>query len=193
MSRLRRGEITVEQGPRDVATVLERCAEARDISAGWFDPWALPGGIDPTGLVKGWATQRATDILRHAGLAAAMVNGAGDIACFGQPEPGRPWTVGIVDPHDTTRIAVSIPVTAAVATSGVTERGEHIYDVQRRRYAARLMSVTVTGPDLAIADALATAAVARGQEGIEALNRRGLYEAFAFGRSAASRALAAEH
>jgi thiamine biosynthesis lipoprotein len=179
MSRIRRGELTVEQAPRDVAVVLERCAEARDLSDGWFDPWALPGGVDPTGLVKGWATQRAAGILQNAGLAAAMVNGAGDIACFGQPEPGRPWTVGIVDPHDATRIAVSIPITAAVATSGTTERGEHIYDVQRRRYAAQLISVTVTGPDLAIADALATATAARGREGIDAVNRGGLYAALA--------------
>ena len=30
-------------------------AQARDASGGWFDPWAMPGGYDPTGLVKGWA------------------------------------------------------------------------------------------------------------------------------------------
>ena len=28
------------------------------MSGGWFDPWAMPGGVDPTGLVKGWAVDR---------------------------------------------------------------------------------------------------------------------------------------
>jgi thiamine biosynthesis lipoprotein len=175
MSRLRRGDITVEQAPPDVAIVLQHCATARDLSGGWFDPWALPDGLDPTGLVKGWATQRAADTLKAAGMDAAMVNGAGDIACFGQPEPGRPWTVGVMDPYDATAIAFTVPVTHAIATSGVTQRGEHIYDVHRREYGARLASATVLGPDLAIADALATALAARGpgKALVNAPSRRG--------------------
>lgn len=177
MSRLRRGDITVEQAPPDVAIVLGLCATARDLSNGWFDPWAVPGGLDPTGLVKGWATQRAADTLEAAGMAAAMVNGAGDIACFGRPEPGRPWTVGIVDPHNSSAIIRTVPVTHGIATSGATQRGEHIYDVHRRRYAARLASATVLGPNLAIADALATALAARGPDGVAAVNSLAGYEA----------------
>ena len=59
ISRLRSGQITDAQAPAEVAEVLERCAAARELSGGWFDPWAMPGGIDPTGFVKGWAAQRA--------------------------------------------------------------------------------------------------------------------------------------
>ena len=54
---------------------------------GWFDPWAMPGGVDPTGYVKGWATQRAIDVLVMPGITSAVVNAAGDIASFGDPVP----------------------------------------------------------------------------------------------------------
>ena len=47
ISRLRRGEITCAQAPAEVSEVLEQCAIARELSGGWFDPWAMPGGIDP--------------------------------------------------------------------------------------------------------------------------------------------------
>ena len=99
MSRLRRGEMHVDDAGDDVQTVLELCRGARAVSAGWFDPWALPGGVDPTGLVKGWATQEALSVLKSAGVAAAMINGGGDVATFGQPFPERPWVIGIQDPE----------------------------------------------------------------------------------------------
>lgn len=57
VSRLRRGEITLEEAPAPVAEVLALCRTAREVSHGWFDPWAMPGGVDPTGLVKGWPQQ----------------------------------------------------------------------------------------------------------------------------------------
>ena len=99
MSRLRRGEIRLEEAPPEVAEVLALCENARALSAGWFDPWRLPGGVDPTGLVKGWAAQRALGVLKKAGLAGAMVNAGGDIAVFGEPAPGEPWRMGIRDPR----------------------------------------------------------------------------------------------
>ena len=61
VSRLRRGEIGLGDAPPEVAEVLELCRRAREASDGWFDPWAMPGGVDPTGLVKGWAVERALD------------------------------------------------------------------------------------------------------------------------------------
>jgi hypothetical protein len=60
-----------------MAEVLECCARAREISDGWFDPWAMPGGIDPTGYVKGWAAQCALSALVSSGIRGAMVNAVG--------------------------------------------------------------------------------------------------------------------
>jgi len=83
VSRLRRGEITSAQAPAEVSEVLEQCAIARELSGGWFDPWAMPGGIDPTGYVKGWAAQRALGAFRASSIYGAIVNAAGDIASVG--------------------------------------------------------------------------------------------------------------
>src|SRR5580658_1854906 len=160
VSRLRRGEITAAQAPAEVSEVLAECAVARETSGGWFDPWALPGGVDPTGLVKGWAAERALGDLRRAGVAAAMVNAGGDVVVWGQPEPGRPWRVGIRHPDDGSRCLCVVPTAAAVATSGTYERGAHVFDPHTGRPSAAVVSATVVGSDLALADALATGLVA---------------------------------
>ena len=85
VSRLRRGEITSAQAPAEVAEVLARCAVARDLSGGWFDPWAVPGGFDPSGYVKGWAAQNALAAFRASGICGVLVNAAGDIASSRRP------------------------------------------------------------------------------------------------------------
>ncbi len=71
VSRLRRGEITSAQVPGEVAEILALCAAARELSAGWFDPWAVPGGFDPSGYVKGWAAQNALGAFRRRASAAS--------------------------------------------------------------------------------------------------------------------------
>lgn len=168
VSRLRRGEIGLDDAPPQVAEVLRLCRAARAMSGGWFDPWAMPGGIDPTGLVKGWAAARALEDLRAAGAPAAMVNAAGDVAAFGRPDGARPWQVGIGDPLRGDRLAWTATVHAALATSGSCQRGPHILDPHTGTAARGIICATVFGPDLALADALATAVVAGG---VRALRR----------------------
>lgn len=171
ISRLRRGELTVGEAPDEIADVLGLCAEAKRVSGGWFDPWRMPGGVDPTGLVKGWAAQRAADALREAGAEAAMVNAAGDIVTFGEPEPGRPWHVGIRDPRAPDRIAwVVSSRNGGIATSAAYERGDHVLDPHTGAPARAAISATVTGPDLALADALATGLFAAGVAGLELID-----------------------
>ena len=139
VSRLRRGEIELEQAPPEVAQVLELCRRAREASQGWFDPWLMPGGLDPTGLVKGWAAERALQELRRAGLPGALINAGGDIAVFGEPEPGEPWRIGIRDPRDEQRIVLTVELrgAGAVATSGAYERGEHVLQPHGRGAGSR--------------------------------------------------------
>src|SRR5215472_17093561 len=66
VSRFRRGEAALGQMPPEFTEVMRECRAAKRASGGWFDPWAMPGGFDPTGLVKGWATERALAELRGA-------------------------------------------------------------------------------------------------------------------------------
>ena len=156
VSRLRRGEAAPGQMPPEFTEVLRECRAAKEASGGWFDPWAMPGGFDPTGLVKGWATERALEELRGAGLSGALINGGGDVAVFGSPADGHRWRVGIRHPWRADALACVIETDAAVATSGPYERGAHLIDPATGRAVSRAASATVTGPSLALADALAT-------------------------------------
>jgi len=164
MSRLRRGELPMTEAPPEIPPVLDLCDAARELSGGWFDPWAMPGGVDPTGLVKGWAVERALDVLGDAGVPAALLNGGGDIAALGRPTAGGRWRIGIRHPWRADALACVVAVDHAVATSGAYERGPHLLDPRSGRPAPAAASATVTGPSLAIADALATALAVGGDE-----------------------------
>jgi thiamine biosynthesis lipoprotein len=177
VSRLRAGEISVAQAPAEVADVLGHCAVARELTGGWFDPWAMPGGIDPTGYVKGWAAQNALAAFSAEGIAGAIVNAAGDIATAGGLGPGQPFRIGIADPSSPRRLAEIIELTGAIATSGSYERGSHLIDPHSRRPAARAASASVTGPDLGLADALATALAVAGTPGLAFIEPLDNYEA----------------
>ena len=178
LSRLRRGEATIAELPTEVATVLGLCERARAASRGWFDPWAMPGNVDPTGLVKGWAAEQALAVLVRAGISAAMVNAGGDLRVHDRPSPAEPWRVGIRHPWRVDALACIIEADAAVATSGAYERGEHLIDPHSGKPTTRAASATVTGPSLAIADALATALVVAGADEIGFVTSLAGYDAY---------------
>ena len=177
VSQLRRGEITSAQAPAEVAEVLGQCAIARELSGGWFDPWAMPAGLDPTGYVKGWAAQKALGAFRASGICGAIVNAAGDIASLGGLGPGQPFRIGIADPFSPRRLAEIVYLTGAIATSGTYERGRHLIDPHTGRAIARAASASVTGPDLGLADALATAVAVAGAPGLDLVETLDGYEA----------------
>jgi thiamine biosynthesis lipoprotein len=187
MSRLRRGEVTLHVMPPEVAGVLDACRRAWALSDGWFDPWALPGGVDPTGYVKGWAAERALDTLRKSDVAAAVVNAAGDIASFGGPAPGAPFRFAVIDPFDRSRLACVVEHTGAVATSGTYERGQHLFDPHSRRAVTAAASATVTGPELGTADALSTALAVGGHEVLDRIDGLDGFEALMIGHDGARR------
>jgi thiamine biosynthesis lipoprotein len=182
VSRLRRGEITAEEAPAEVAGVIAACTAARELSGGWFDPWAMPGGFDPTGYVKGWAAQRAVAVLAPAdGVCGAMVNAAGDIASYGQMPGGQPFRIGIANPAAPRLLAEVVELAGAVATSGSYERGPHLIDPRSGAPTARAASATVTGPDLGLADALATALAVAGPDGLAFVEAIGGYAGLTIG------------
>jgi thiamine biosynthesis lipoprotein len=177
VSRLRRGEISLAQAPPEVAEVLQGCAAARELTNGWFDPWAMPGGVDPTGYVKGWAAQNALAAFSGENVRGAIVNAAGDIASIGGMGHGKPFRIGIADPVAPRRLAEIIELTGAIATSGTYERGDHLIDPRSGRAASLAASASVTGPDLGLADALATALAVAGEPGLALIEPLDGYEA----------------
>lgn len=177
MSRLRRGAASIEEVPAEVTTVLDLCATASALTGGWFDATAMPGGVDPTGLVKGWSAELALGVLQSEGVESAMVNAGGDIACHGSPGNGAPWRIGIQHPWRADAMACIVEVDRAVATSGEYERGRHLVDPIGRT-ARPPMSATVTGPSLALADAFATALAVGGDHVLPLLASLDGYEAY---------------
>jgi len=179
MSRFRRGDIGLEQAPAEIAIVLDLCSIARSVTGGWFDPFALPGGVDPTGLVKGWAAQEALRMLAGAGYRDCIINAGGDVASSGHPYGSDAWRVGIRHPASRAHLLGVVEVAGAIATSGTYERGAHLIDPHTGRRQSRLASATVVGPDLALADAAATGLAVGGDEGFDFIEALTGYEAFA--------------
>ena len=140
---------------REVETL---CAEACELSRGFFDPWALNGGFDPTGLVKGFAVERSLAILADCGVSAALVNAGGDIAVL----PDTTYRVGVRHPERSDALCGVVSVDSSIATSGIYERGNHLIHPFGGAIAA--VSATVVGGRLALADALATALAVGGTE-----------------------------
>jgi thiamine biosynthesis lipoprotein len=157
--------------------VLALCAAARRLSGGWFDPWAMPGGVDPTGYVKGWAAGQALQALHSPEVAGAVINAAGDIVAFGGPGPGQPFRFGIVDPAAPGQLLCVVEPPGALATSGTYERGAHLIDPHTGHRATRVASASVTGPDLGLADALATGLAVAGEEGLSRIEAIDGFEA----------------
>jgi thiamine biosynthesis lipoprotein len=162
ISRLGRGDIAMADCPSDVTWVLDRCAELRRETDGAFDVWAT-GTLDPSGYVKGWAVDVASAMLAARGSENHCINAGGDVRLRGVPEGGRLWQTGIAHPLVPHRLTTVIAATdAGIATSGTSERGEHIIDPRTKRGCGQLASVTVVGPDLTSADVYATTAIALG-------------------------------
>jgi thiamine biosynthesis lipoprotein len=167
--RLDRGELALGEADADTRAVLERCEELRDETGGYFDVRASTSQrLDPAGLVKGWSVDRAATLLDEAGATSYAINAGGDIRLRGGALPARVWRIGIQHPLERDRVAAFVESRdLAVATSGAYERGEHMIDPHTRRPPTGVLSVTITGPDLATADAYATAAFAMGPRGAQ--------------------------
>lgn len=168
VSRLAEGSLREPDAHPDVRAVLAMCEALRVESGGAFDAraWSPDGRLDPSGLVKGWAVQRAADELEMAGARDFAIGAGGDIVARGVPEPGRVWRVGVRHPRIGARVAAVLAVTdRAVATSATYERGAHIRDPRSGEAATGLQSLTVVGPSLTWADAYATIAFVLGMDG----------------------------
>lgn len=163
VSRLRRQELALDDAGPLVQQVAARCERARELTGGLFDATRPDGSWDPSGLVKGWAVERAA---RHLADVAGLdwcLNAGGDVIVL--CPSGEPFTIGIQDPLDAGRVAATVRCSeGAVATSGTAARGQHLYDPRTGEPTLRLASVSVVGGSLETADVLATAAFVAGAE-----------------------------
>ena len=138
--------------------------------------------LDLGGIAKGYAVDRALDVLEARGIESALVAGGGDIR-LGHAPPGRPgWEIGLVElgaPGSPDAPGVVL-ADAAISTSGDLERYveldgkrySHVIDPRSGWALEERRLVTVIAEDGARADALATAVCVLGAEdGIELVER----------------------
>jgi FAD:protein FMN transferase len=172
VNRFQRREITLDELSPDMRHVLDACADLWRETGGYFDAYAC-GPLDPSGYVKGWSVEVASARLAAAGSTRHYINAGGDVRTRGCAAGGGPWRVGIRHPWAADKLSWVLSVSdGAVATSGTYERGDHVRNPRTGKPASGLRSVTVVGPDLARADAYATAGLAMGTAGISWLAQR---------------------
>lgn len=170
VSRLGRGELALADCAPEVAEVLALADDARAASDGAFDVW-LPDGaggrrLDPSGVVKGWAVERAVAPLLALPGTDVCLSAGGDMVCHTADPEGPAWEVGVEDPFDPTGLVARVPLRrGAVATSGSAHRGAHVVDARTGRPADALAQVTVVGARLTGVDIDATTALALGPDG----------------------------
>ena len=137
--------------------------------------------IDLGGIAKGYAVDRAIEVLRKNGIRQALVNAGGDLYALGSGQGGKKWQVGIQDPRQEGKLLGIIKVKdIGVATSGDYQRYftlegrrfSHIVDPKTGQTVQDVpMSVTVIAPDATTADALATGVFVLGpHKGIELID-----------------------
>lgn len=125
------------------------------------------------GIAKGYAMDRAAQILRSRGFTDFIVYAGGDLYTAGQKAAGKPWTIGVQHPRVRGALAAVFPSPGgAVVTSGDYEayfvkdgvRYHHIIDPKTGKPAAKTMAVTLFSPDAVLADALCTGVFVLGPE-----------------------------
>jgi thiamine biosynthesis lipoprotein len=153
----------------EVVEVLAIGEQARSESDGAFDVW-FDGDdgtrrLDPSGVVKGWAIERASHLLDHLDGTDFCLSAGGDMICRTRAAGSAGWRIGIEDPHDPSRVLAVLQLTnAAVATSGTAHRGDHLIDARTGFCPVGVASVTVVTGSLTVADIDATAAYAHGPD-----------------------------
>jgi FAD:protein FMN transferase len=117
------------------------------------------------GIGKGYAAEKAKQMMKEMGVESGIVNASGDMTTWGYQPNGKPWTIGIADPDAKEEIFSYMNITnMAIATSGNYEKYvmingkkySHTIDPRTGLPVTGIKSVTIVSPNAEIADAMAT-------------------------------------
>jgi FAD:protein FMN transferase len=133
------------------------------------------------GIGKGYAAERAKEVMKKMGVASGVVNASGDLTAWGRQPNGKPWTIGIVNPNHAHQIFSYLEITdMALATSGNYEkyviiggkRYSHTINPRTGLPVTGIKSVTIICPNAEVADAMATPVMIMGIEaGLHLINQ----------------------
>ena len=166
ISRIVSGDLPWEKSSAVQRSIRGQVESWREVTAGFFN--AREGAdYDPSGLVKGWAAANAAHYLEGNGITNFTLNAGGDIYLSSELDRSVLSRVGLsnLKPISSSGAGVNMILELsgtgyhAVATSGIAERGEHIW---RSEAATRFQQVSVVAKDLVSADIWATALISGG-------------------------------
>ena len=137
--------------------------------------------INLAGVLQGYGVRRAQEVMKKMGIAGGLINGSGDVYCWGQQPDGSGWRIAIGDPARPQSVSSWLTVSdMAVVTAGNYEQFftvggtyyGHIINPHTGYPATGLRSVTIVCPDVELADALDDAVFVLGPvAGLALINR----------------------
>jgi thiamine biosynthesis lipoprotein len=137
--------------------------------------------INLAGILQGYGVRRAAEIMKKMGISGGLINGSGDVYCWGKQPDGSGWRIAIGDPARPHTVSSWLTVSdLAVVTAGNYEQyftvgGKyygHIINPHTGYPATGLRSVTIICPDVELADALDDAVFVLGPtQGLALINR----------------------
>jgi len=137
--------------------------------------------LNLAGILQGYGVRRAQSLMKQLGVTGGLINGSGDVSCWGQQADGSLWRIAIGDPAYPQSVSSWLTVTdVAVVTAGnyeqyFTVKGQyygHIIDPHSGYPATGLRSVTIICPDVELADGLDEVVFVKGPEaGLAFINR----------------------
>lgn len=143
--------------------------------------------IDPGGAAKGYAADKAAEVVKGAGINNAILDLGGNVYALGKSEKNAPWKIGLQDPSGERGKyfkAVELSDKTCV-TSGSYERyfekdGKIYHHILNPKtgYPADtgLISVSITGTSSFEADMLSTAVFVMGEDNFKKIKDRFQYE-----------------
>ncbi|MDF2433043.1 MAG: FAD:protein transferase [Mucilaginibacter sp.] len=133
------------------------------------------------GIGKGYAADRAKQVMKDLGVESGVVNASGDLSAWGLQPNGKEWTVGIANPNSSHEVFSYMAITdMAVATSGNYEKYvmidgkkySHTIDPRTGLPVNGIKSVTIITTNAEIADAMATPVMIMGiNTGLDMINQ----------------------
>ena len=132
------------------------------------------------GIGKGYAAEKAKQLLVAMGIESGIVNASGDLTAWGYQVDGKPWTIGIADPDTRNPFSFLNITDMSVATSGnyekyVTINGQrysHTIDPRTGFPVSGIKSVTIISPYAELSDAMATPVMVMGTNvGLDLINQ----------------------
>jgi len=133
------------------------------------------------GIGKGYAAERAKQVMVELGVESGVVNASGDLNAWGLQPDGKKWTIGIANPDSSHQVFSYLHISGlAVATSGNYEKYvmingkkySHTINPRTGLPVTGIKSVTIISTNAEIADAMATPVTIMGvYAGLDMINQ----------------------